>query len=184
MVASYVSGWFLAGAAIGIGASGLIRAPEVLKSIVRISLYSIALALPAYLLAFYLHTESLFILSPAGHLVPPTFASRNFAFGIFVYNWEALGGTPLPRLCMMFPWPTAMGTAGVCMTLIVVNVRDKVRRRWGMAGGVLMVLASLGRLAFLAMILCLLLRRFLDWNRTNQILGACIVLLLIVAVIF
>lgn len=169
LLASYVSGWFLLGAAIGIGASGIIEPSRLLKSIARVSYYSIFLAVPAYFLAFYLRQESLFVVSPIGHLIPASLPSRNFEFGIFVFNWEDLGGISFPRLSLLSSWPTAMGAAGVCMVFVAMNLKDRWRRRGCMAGGILMVIASAGRLAFLALLVCLLVRWFLNWKRPQQL---------------
>jgi hypothetical protein len=180
LLASYVSGWFLLGAAIGIGASGIIEPSRLLRSIARVGYYSICLAIPAYLLAFCLRSNSLFLISPIGHFIPVSFASRNFAFGIFVYNWEDLGGILLPRLSLMSPWPTAMGAAGVCMVFIAMNLKSKWERGWCMAGGVLMIISSMGRLAVLTLAICLLLRWFLNWRRPYQVCFAYVMLLLVV----
>lgn len=180
LLASYVSGWFLLGAAIGIGASGIIEPSLLLRSIARVGYYSICLAIPAYLLAVCLGRNSLFLISPIGHFIPVSFASRNFAFGIFVYNWEDLGGTLLPRLSLMSSWPTAMGAAGVCMVFIAMNVKGKWERGWCIAGGVLMVISSMGRLAALMLVICVLLRWFLNWRRPYQVCFAYVMLLLVV----
>ena len=168
-LAGYVSGWLLLGAAIGIGASGIVDRTQLLRSIARVSYYSIVFAVPAYVLAFYLRPDSLFLVSPVGHLVPATFASRNFAFGIFIENWEDLGAAFCPRLSLFTPWPTAMGAGGVCMVFIAMNLVKKWERRWCIAGGVLMVIASVGRLSFLALAFCLILRWFLNWKRPYQV---------------
>jgi hypothetical protein len=175
MAASYVSGWLLLGSAIGIGASDLIRPQELLRAIMRTSYYSVALAVPAYSLAFLLHQNSLFILSPVGYLVPQSFASRNFFFGLFVYNWEDFLGRQVPRLSLMCPWPTAMGAAGVCMVFVALNAPNKRQRRWAIAGGILMVVASMGRLSFLALLLCLLIRWALSWRTSSQLVTVCAV---------
>lgn len=164
LLASYVSGWFLLGAAIGIGASGIIDPSRLLRSIARVSYYSILLAVPGYLLAFFLRQDSLFLVSPVGQLIPANFTARKFAFGIFVYNWEDLAGTLFPRLSLLSPWPTAMGAAGVAIVFIAMNLSNKWERRWCIAGGVLMVIASMGRLSFLALVICLLVRWFLNWK--------------------
>jgi hypothetical protein len=179
LLASYVSGWFLLGAAIGIGASGIIEPQRLLRSIARVSYYSILLAIPAYVLAFCLRGNSLFLISPIGHFIPVTFASRNFAFGIFVYNWEDLGGMLLPRLSLMSPWPTAMGTAGVCTVFIAVNLKSKWERGWCTAGGVLMVISSMGRLSMLTLVICLVLRWLLNWRRPYQVCFAYAMLLIV-----
>jgi len=57
LVAGYVSGWLLLGAAIGIGASGIVDPTRLLKSIARVAYYSIVFAVPAYVLAFYMRPE-------------------------------------------------------------------------------------------------------------------------------
>lgn len=177
LLASYVSGWFLLGSAIGIGASGIVGRTRLLRSIAHVSYYSIALAVPAYLLAFHGGHGSLFFVSPLGHLLPSSFASRNFAFGVFVYNWEDFGGALFPRLSLLSPWPTAMGAAGICMAFIAMNLRKTWERRWCIAGAVLMVVASMGRLAFLTLLACLLVRWFLDWKRPYQICALYLLLL-------
>lgn len=180
LVAGYVSGWLLLGAAIGVGASGILDPERLLRSIARISYYVLLLAVPAYMLALYLPYDSLFFVSPVGHLVPATFASRNFAFGVFVYNWEDFGGGLFPRLSLLCPWPTAMGAAGVCMTFIALNLKNRWERRAGIAGGVLMVLASMGRLSLLTLVICLLVRWFLGRRRPYQI---CLVYSMLVVVV-
>jgi hypothetical protein len=180
LLASYVSGWFLLGAAIGIGASGIIEPSRLLRSIARVGYYSICLAVPAYFLALYLRQDSLFLVSPIGHLIPANFASRNFAFGVFVYNWEDLGGTLFPRLSLLSPWPTSMGAAGVCMVFVAMNLKGKWERRWCIAGGILMVIASMGRLAFLTLVICLLVRWFFNWKRPYQVCFIWMMLLVIV----
>jgi O-Antigen ligase len=169
LVAGYVSGWLLLGAAVGVGASGIVDPERLLRSIARVSYYTILLAVPAYMLALYLPFDSLFLVSPVGHLVPATFASRNFAFGIFVYNWEDFGGSLFPRLSLLSPWPTAMGAAGVCMTFIGLNLKGGWERRGCIAGGILMVLSSMGRLSLLTLVICLLVRWIVGWNRPYQI---------------
>lgn len=153
-LSSYVLGWFLLGSAIAVGASGQIRSEILLGSIVRLGRYVLLLCIPAYALAFCLQQESLFLLSPLGHFIPESFASRNFSFGMFIYNWEDFLGRPFPRLSLFFPWPTAMGAAGVCMVFICMGVENRRQKLIGIVGGTVMVLASMGRLAFLALAAC------------------------------
>ena len=181
LLASYVSGWFLLGAAIGIGASGIIEPSRLLHSIARVGYYSILFAVPAYLLAFLLHRDALFITSPIGYLLPDTFASRNFSFGIFVFHWEDLGGSLVPRLSLFSPWPTAMGAAGVCLVFVAMNLKRTWERVWCIFGGVVMVVASVGRLSLLALAACLLLRWFLDWKWRLQVSMLAMGLVLVAA---
>lgn len=168
-LSSYVLGWFLLGSAIAVGASGQIRPEVLLRSIVRLSQYMLILCIPAYILALYVPRDSLFILTPIGHFIPDTFASRDFSFGMFVYNWEDFGGQAFPRLSLLFPWPTAMGAAGVCMVFIAATATKTFQRISGVSGGVVMVIVSMGRLAFLSLLLCIGIHVFIKVRKRTQL---------------
>ena len=176
-VSSYVLGWFMLGCALGIGASGQIRPFVMLSNVVWLSRYVLILSIPAYVLALFLPQESLFILSPIGHLIPEHFAARNFSFGMFIYNWEEFDGRLFPRLSVLFPWPTAMGTAGICVVFISACAEAKKERLVGMVGGIVMVIASMGRIAALTLIACSLIRLLMKL----KIRTAVVVLGLVVA---
>jgi hypothetical protein len=49
-----------------------------------------------------------------------------------------------------------------------LNLSVKAHRRWAVAGGVLMVVASLGRLSLLALVMCALLRWVMSWSVLRQ----------------
>ena len=99
LAASYVSGWFLLGAAIGIGASGLLDPSRLLRSIVRVGYDSLVFAVPCYLLAFLLRQKSLFLISPVGHANLGIFRVPQLLSESFFYRQleRHLGGRLLPR---------------------------------------------------------------------------------------
>src|SRR5262245_38176983 len=109
LLASYVLGWFLFGACVAVGASGLLRPEALLRSISRVGIYCVSLAAVLYPLAFLHHDRYLHVLTPIGRFLPVSLPSTSFFFGMLLYNWEELSGTTLPRLSLLFPWTTAMG---------------------------------------------------------------------------
>ena len=182
VLASYVLGWFLFGAAIAVGASGLVRPEALLKSVARIGLYCVSLAVVLYPLAFLQGERYLHVLTPIGRLLPVSLPSTSFFFGMLLYNWEELSGALLPRLSLLFPWTTAMGFGGLCMVLVALNDPERRRCRIGVASGTFMVLASMGRLAAFNLVACVALRSFLAWPRRVQMLALSAAAMLALAV--
>jgi O-antigen ligase len=89
---------------------------------------------------------------------------------MLLYNWEELFGVALPRLSLLFPWTTAMGFGGLCLVYVTANEPNRRRRRWAMASGVFMVIASMSRLAALGLLLSAGLRLVLALPRALQAL--------------
>jgi O-antigen ligase len=75
-----------------------------------------------------------------------------------------------------------MGFGGLCMVLIAVNDPERRRRRFGVASGAFMVLASMGRLAAFNLVACLALRTYLCWTRRVQVLALSAAAMLALAV--
>ena len=163
-LASYVSGWFLLGAALGIGASGLIRPAKLLRTVSWLTLYTAMLAVPTYLLALVLSQDYMYVLTPLGRLMPNSLPSRAYSFGMFFYNWDEIAGVHMPRIALFYPWPTALGFAGVCTVLLMLSDDHRTRRGLVIACGVFMVFASLSRTAVISLIVCLAARWFLNWS--------------------
>ncbi len=169
-LASYVLGWFMLGACIAIGASGVVRASVLLRATARVGVYCVALAGLLYLLAVAHGERYLHVLTPIGRLLPVSLPSTSFFFGMLLYNWEELFGVMLPRLSLLFPWTTAMGFGGLCLIYVTVNEPERWRRRWAVASGVFMVIASMSRLAALGLLLSAALRLALTLPRALQAL--------------
>jgi len=169
-LASYVLGWLMLGGCIAIGASGLVRGPQLLRAAARVGVYCVLLALVLYPLAMAQGWRYLHVLTPIGQLLPVSLPSTSFYFGMLLYNWEELFGVLLPRLSLLFPWTTAMGFGGLCLVFVAANEPSRWRRRLAMASGVFMVMASMSRLAALLLLVAALLRRFLDLARPLQVL--------------
>ena len=168
LLASYVMGWFVLGAAIAIGASGLIRPAPFLRQVARFGLYCVVLAVPLYALAVLTGEPYLHVLTPIGRLLPLSLPSTSFFFGMLLFNWEELFGTSLPRLALFFPWTTALGFGGLCLMFVAANDADHWRRRWAVASGAFMLFASQGRLVILTLLACLVVRWFLERSRRTQ----------------
>ena len=158
LLASYVSGWFLIGSAVAIGASGVVRPVPFLHAVARIGWSCMALATMVLPLAFVWHDQTLFLLSPIGTLLPEGLPSRSFYFGMVLFTWEPLFGIPTPRLATLFPWATALGFGGMCLAFVLLNEENRRRRRLGLLGAAVMLVGSLGRMAFLATIAAASLR--------------------------
>ena len=168
-LASYVLGWFMLGACVAIGASGLLDAGRLLRAAARVGFYCVALALVLYPLALAQGWRYLHVLTPIGLLLPVSLPSTSFYFGMLLYNWEELFGVLLPRLSLLFPWTTAMGFGGLCLVYVCANEPVRWRRRLAIFSGVFMVAASMSRLAGLLLIVSAVLRRFLDLARPLQV---------------
>jgi hypothetical protein len=162
ILASYVSGWFMLGACLAIGASGLIRPGSLARSVRRLTVWSGILVCMAYLLAVVLPWPSLYISSPTAYLVPSSLPSREFSFGMFIYNWDELFRLSLPRVSLFYPWPNVLGVAGVCTVFMFWGDETLPRSKCAIGIGLLLVLASLGRLEIFALVVCLAFRLFLD----------------------
>ena len=169
-LASYVLGWWMLGACVAIGASGLVRPQRLLRAAARVGLYCVALAAVLYPLAVAHGWQYLHVLTPIGRLLPVSMPSTSFYFGMLLYNWEELFGVLLPRLSLLFPWTTAMGFGGLCLVFVVANEPVAWRRRLGLASGVFMVLSSMSRLAGLLLLAALALRQWLALPRALQAL--------------
>ncbi|MGE3497851.1 MAG: O-antigen ligase family protein [Candidatus Binatia bacterium] len=181
-LASYVLGWIMLGACIAIGASGTVRPAALLRATARVGFYCVGLAGVLYILAVAQGERYLHVLTPIGRLMPVTLPSTSFFFGMLLYNWEELFGVLLPRLSLLFPWTTAMGFGGLCLVWVTANQPDPRKRRWAMASGVFMVIASMSRLAALALALSAALRFALALSRPVQVLLAAFALVLGAAV--
>lgn len=175
-LASYVLGWFMLGACVAIGASGLLDPQRLLRAASRVGYYCGVLALVLYPLALAQGWQYLHVLTPIGMLLPVSLPSTSFYFGMLLYNWEELFGVLLPRLSLLFPWTTAMGFGGLCLIYVAANEPVRWRRRLAILSGVFMVAASMSRLAGLLLIVTALMRRFLDWPRPVQVLLAALAL--------
>jgi len=152
--ASYVSGWFLLGGAVAIGASGSIRSRPFLRSAARIGFAAAGLAVILYPLALVSSEPNLLVRTPIGLFLSESMPSTSFYFSMLLFNWEETLGVSLPRLSLFSPWATAMGFSGVCLFLISLNEPVRRRRRIALACAAFMVFASAGRLAVLSLALC------------------------------
>jgi hypothetical protein len=162
LLASYVSGWLLLGAAIGVGASGIIRLTKLQEAIVLLTVSTAILAIPALILAYTLPGDSLFILTPVGHLVPSSLPSHFFRFGMFFYSWDDIGRFHVPRISLFYPWSTALGFAGVCTVFVLSGSRNGWQRVVGILGGTALVAASVSRTSIVVLIVCVAFRMFLS----------------------
>ena len=168
LLASYVMGWFVLGAAVAIGASGLIRPAPFLRYVARFGWYCVALAALLYPIALVTGRPYLHVLTPIGRLLPLSLPSTSFFFGMYLFTWEELFGLLLPRLALFFPWTTALGFGGLCLVFVAANDADPWRRRWAVASGAFMLFASQGRLVALTFATCLALRWILERSRRTQ----------------
>ncbi len=163
LLASYVSGWFLLGAAIGLGASGLVRPARLIDAIGRLTLWTALLAVPTICVAYSLPQHYLYVLTPVGRLLPASLPSRATSFGMFFYNWDHIAGIHLPRIALFYPWPTALGFAGVCTIFVLWKCPNYRSRILGILCGLGMVCFSLSRTALVAVAVSLLVRWALTW---------------------
>lgn len=160
LFSTYVYGWFVIGAAISTGASGLIPLQAATIAIRRIARYWALLAIPAAAAAYLGESSSLVLVTPVGHLLPDSFPAKSFWFSIFVFTWDELFGMQLPRVVLFFPWSNVLGIAGIAVLL--VGLADCSRRRWTLrAIGPAMVWASVGRMPILALLIVLCLHAWL-----------------------
>jgi O-antigen ligase len=172
LLASYVSGWFLLGAAIGIGASGLVRPARLIDAIATLTVWTAILAVPTILAAYVLTQQYLYVLTPIGHLLPASLPSRATSFGMFFYNWDDFAGLHLPRIALFYPWPTALGFAGVCTIFALLDSQCRRGRILGTLGGIGMVCCSQSRTAMVAVVFCMAVRWALTWPGRLQVLTA------------
>jgi O-Antigen ligase len=164
-LASYVSGWFMLGTAVAIGASGLVRLDRIVAAVRLLTIWSVAIAIPAYVLSLVLSAPYLFVLSPVGHLIPASLPSRGFSFGMFVYSWDEFFGLHLPRISLFYPWPNVLGVAGICNIFIFWGHENRWVRWLGVTVGIFLTLASLSRLILFALLLCIPFRILLGFPR-------------------
>jgi hypothetical protein len=169
VLASYVMGWFALGAAIAIGASGALRAEVLWRGAARLGLYAFVMAVVLYPIALVYPERYLHILTPIGQLLPVSLPSTSFFFGMLLFNWEELFGVSLPRLSLFFPWTTALGFGGLCLIFVAVNDLDRRRRRRAIGSGLFMVLSSMSRLSFAALLAAVSVWWFLRRTRRTQI---------------
>lgn len=169
LLASYVMGWLTLGAAITIGGSGAIRADVLWRCAARIGAYAVVMALVLYPIALVYPERYLHILTPIGQLLPVSLPSTSFFFGMLLFNWEELFGVALPRLSLFFPWTTALGFGGLCLICVAVTDADARRRRRAMASGLFMVLSSMSRLSFAALLAAASVWWLLRRTRRTQI---------------
>jgi len=175
LFASYVSGWFLIAAAVAIGASGAVRSAPFLRAAVRVGVYCLAAAALLYPLALLTADRILHVRTPLGFFVPENLPAARFSFGMLLFTKDELFGVSLPRLSMFHPWSTALGFSGLGLCFVAMNAEQAPQRRLGVACGVAMVAAALGRAAFVALIVCLVLRWLLASARHAPIPVACAV---------
>jgi hypothetical protein len=181
--ASYVSGWFMLGAAIAIGASGLLRQSKISQAINCMTLWSAALASAAYLLVAVIRRPSLYILCPTAYLIPQSLPSREFSFGLFLFSWDHLFGLSLPRISLFYPWPNVLGVAGVCTVFILWGDEMSPRSKAGVAIGIFLAFASLGRLEIFALLVCAAFRLFLACEQRLQAAAATAIISGVIAAI-
>lgn len=169
VLASYVMGWLTLGAAITIGASGMIRAEVLWRCAARIGTYAVVMALVMYPIALVYPERYLHILTPIGQLLPVSLPSTSFFFGMLIFNWEELFGVALPRLSLFFPWTTALGFGGLCLIFVALTDPNHDRRRRAVRSGLFMVLSSMSRLSFAALLAATSVWWFLHRGRRTQI---------------
>src|SRR5262249_11526617 len=170
VLASYVMGWLTLGAAISIGASGILRSEVLWRCAARIGTYAVVLSFVLYPIALVYPERYLHILTPIGLLLPVSFPLTSFFFGMLLFNWEELFGVALPRLSLFFPWTTALGFGGLCLIFVALNDANPERRRRAVASGVFMVLSSMSRLSFSALLAAGATWWFLRRARRTQLL--------------
>lgn len=161
LLASYVSGWLLLGAAIGIGASGIVRMEKLQEAITYLTIATAVIAIPVLILAYTLPDDSLFVLSPIGYLVPSSLPSHYYRFGMFFYSWDDIGRWRVPRISLMYPWTTALGFAGVCTVFVLNGSKTRWQQVIGIVCGTAMVIASVSRTSMVVLAVCLIFRLFM-----------------------
>ncbi|HZP42058.1 MAG TPA: O-antigen ligase family protein [Candidatus Binatia bacterium] len=181
VVASYVSGWFLAGAAIAVGASGAVHREALLAAVRRFAITCFVVALGLYPFALESgEREFLLTPTPVGSLLPDDLPAKKFSFSMLLFAHEDLFGVELPRMSVFHPWSTALGFNGVAVVLLVLGERDRRRRRLGLTCGAFMVAASLGRMAMVALVAALAVRWLIRRPPAVLVPVVCAVLLAVV----
>lgn len=181
LLGSYVLGWFVLGACIAIGASGLVRQEALLRALRRFALYFLALGIPTLLVAWALGLPGLSVPGPIGMLLPADLPARRSAFSMVFFNREYFLGLDLLRLAIFFPWATALGFGGVALSCI--GWAAPPRHRVLLVGvGVFMALSSLSRLALLNLVLCSAALWYLRRARLPRLLLAQLAMLAVIAV--
>ncbi len=160
LAGSYVSGWFVIGAAISTGAAGVVSLAVATTAVSRIAWYWAVLAVPALAAALVWPVQRFIFLTPVGHLLPAGLPATSFSFSVFVFAWDELFGAELPRIVVLFPWANVLGVAGIAV--ILAGLAERSSRRWTLPIiGTGMVAASIGRLPILALAIVLVLRTWL-----------------------
>ncbi len=172
LLAGYVSGWLLLAGSVALGASGLLRPAVMLRAAAKVGYYLVALSAFVYPLAILSGKKQMLLTSPVGALLPDS--SVGYAFHLFLFNWEDFLGWTLPRVEVLFPWAPAMGFAGVCVILVMLNEPSTRRRRLAIAAGAFMLCASMSRLAFITCAVSLTLYWFLGFTRPMQAIMICV----------
>jgi hypothetical protein len=152
ILASYVMGWLTLGAAVTVGASGMIRVEVLWRCAARIGTYAVVMAAIMYPIALVYPERYLHVLTPIGQMLPVSLPSTSFFFGMLIFNWEELFGVALPRLSLFFPWTTALGFGGVGLIFVALSDDHPSRRRRTVGSGLFMVLSSMSRLSFAALL--------------------------------
>lgn len=169
VLASYVMGWLTLGAAITIGASGVIRAEVLWRCAARIGTYAVVMAFVMYPIALVYPERYLHILTPIGQMLPVSLPSTSFFFGMLIFNWEELFGVALPRLSLFFPWTTALGFGGLGLIFVALSDEQPQRRRRAVGSGLFMVLSSMSRLSFAALLASMAVWWLLGRARRTQV---------------
>jgi hypothetical protein len=150
LVSFAVTGWLMLGVIIAVGYAYNLAKPALVRAIMVFGLYIAlftALSLP---LATLFHLEEMSFTTPI-RMVLGDSPSAKFYTSAVIFHREVTLGLELPRMMLFFPWPTALGLAGIAIFLIAFCEEHPWWRLAGMGGGLAGAVFSLSRAAWVAL---------------------------------
>ena len=167
LMAFSIIGWLFLGIMLAVGYSYRLANARLVRGIMLIGLYIGLFTVLGFLLAFVLGIKELRIPTPLAFVLGRSPATDYYAT-MRIYLLEESFGLEMPRMILFYPWPTALGLAGIGIVMAAFCESSRHWRAIGMLGGICAIVFSFSRAAMVALVVSLLvygwLRAALVWK--------------------
>jgi hypothetical protein len=142
-----VTGWIMLGLIFAIGSAGGVDNKRLVRGHMILGLWMLALTA----VSFGAWRAGLPSLETPTAFSAALGSKTSAQFRAIFYISENSFGRELPRLILLYPWPTALGVGGLGMVLMSFAERARIWRTIGLLGGLTVLILSFSRAAYVAL---------------------------------
>ena len=128
LISFAITGWLLLGIIVGVGYAYDLARASLVRPLMILGLYILLFTIISLPLASVFGLESVSFSTPMRMLLGDS-PSADFYTSAMIFHREATLGMNLPRLVLFYPWPTALGLAGIAIFLISFREEDRKSTR-------------------------------------------------------